>query len=145
MQATAAGKVELTEAQIIVSGGRGLKGPENFHLVEELAAALGAAVGASRAVVDAGWVDHQLPGRADGQDGVADALRRGRDQRRHPAPGRHVVVEGDRGHQQGRRTRPIFKVANYGLVGDVFEILPKLTAAAKDVRKPAQRRRRRCA
>ena len=58
MQATAAGKVELTEAQTVVSGGRGLKGPENFHLIEELAAALGAAVGASRAVVDAGWVDH---------------------------------------------------------------------------------------
>ena len=57
--AASAGKVELTEAQIIVSGGRGLKGPENFHLVESLAAAFGAAVGASRAVVDAGWVDHQ--------------------------------------------------------------------------------------
>ncbi len=53
VQASGAGKVELTEAQIIVSGGRGLKGPENFHLVEELASALGAAVGASRAVVDA--------------------------------------------------------------------------------------------
>src|SRR5512139_2137762 len=60
VKATAQGKVQLTEAQIIVSGGRGLKGPENFHLVEGLAEAMGAAVGASRAVVDAGWVDHQL-------------------------------------------------------------------------------------
>ena len=56
----AAGNVELTEAQIVVSGGRGLKGPEHFHLVEDLAEAMGAAVGASRAVVDAGWVDHQI-------------------------------------------------------------------------------------
>jgi electron transfer flavoprotein alpha subunit len=52
-------KIELSEAQVIVSGGRGLKGPENFHLVQSLADAFGAAVGASRAVVDAGWVDHQ--------------------------------------------------------------------------------------
>ena len=59
-ETTAKGKIELTEAQIIVSGGRGLKGAEHFHLVEELAAAMGAAVGASRAVVDAGWVDHQF-------------------------------------------------------------------------------------
>src|SRR5439155_4391351 len=59
VHAAAAGKVELSEAQIIVSGGRGLKGPENFHLIQGLADALGAAVGASRAVVDAGWVDHQ--------------------------------------------------------------------------------------
>jgi len=52
--------VELTEAEIVVSGGRGLKGPENFHLVGDLAKALGAAMGASRAVVDAGWIDHQF-------------------------------------------------------------------------------------
>ncbi|MGF2075812.1 FAD-binding protein, partial [Enterococcus casseliflavus] len=60
VSARAQGKLELSEAQIIVSGGRGLKGPEHFGLVENLAAALGAAVGASRAIVDAGWVDHHL-------------------------------------------------------------------------------------
>ena len=59
MHKTASDTVELTEAEIIVSGGRGLKGPENFHLITELASALGG-LGASRAIVDAGWVDHQL-------------------------------------------------------------------------------------
>ena len=59
-RAAAQGKVELTEAQIIVSGGRGLKGPEHFSLITDLAEAMGAAAGASRAVVDAGWVDHQM-------------------------------------------------------------------------------------
>jgi electron transfer flavoprotein alpha subunit len=131
----AKGKLDLGEAPIIVSGGRGLRGPENFKLVEDLASAFGnAAVGATRAVTDEGWRPHS---DQIGQTG------------RQVSPQLYVAVgiSGAIQHLAGMRTArtivainkdaeaPIFKVADYGIVGDVFEVVPALTAAIRDAKK----------
>ncbi len=128
----AEGKLDVTEAEFIVSGGRGMQGPENWHLIENLAEVLGAATGASRAVVDAGWRDH---GEQVGQTGKT------------VSPSLYIAcgISGAIQHQAGMTSSknivainkdpeaPIFKIADYGIVGDVHEVLPKLTEELKKV------------
>jgi electron transfer flavoprotein alpha subunit len=127
------GEVPLTEAEIVVSAGRGMKGPENWGMIEELAKSLHAATACSRPVADANWRPHN---EHVGQTGIAIA------------PNLYIAVgiSGAIQHLAGvNRSKvivvinkdpeaPFFKAADYGIVGDAFEIVPKFTAAVKKMK-----------
>jgi electron transfer flavoprotein alpha subunit len=127
------GEIPLSEAELVVSGGRGLKGPENWGMIEELAKLLGAATACSRAVADAGWRPHH---EHVGQTGLAIA----------PNMYMAIAISGAIQHLAGvNRSKvivvinkdpeaPFFKAADYGIVGDAFEVVPKMIQAVKKLK-----------
>ena len=126
----ASDKISLPEADLVVSAGRGMKGPENWHLIEELAESLGEATACSKPVSDAGWRPHE---EHVGQTGIS------------VSPNLYIAVgiSGAIQHLAGVSSSktivvinkdpeaPFFKVADYGIVGDAMEVVPQLTAAMK--------------
>ncbi|WP_212004203.1 electron transfer flavoprotein subunit alpha/FixB family protein [Chitinophaga sp. HK235] len=127
---TVSGDIPLTEAEIIVSGGRGMKGPENWGMLEDLAKALGAATASSRPVADSGWRPHHEHVGQTGLTvrpnlyiaiGISGAI-----QHLAGVNGSKVIVVVNKDPEA-----PFFKAADYGIVGDAFEVVPKLTEAVK--------------
>jgi electron transfer flavoprotein alpha subunit len=131
-----AARPELSEASIVVSGGRGVGGPEGFGVVEALADALGAAVGASRAVTDAGWYPHEFQVGQTGKT-VSPQL--------YVAAGISGAIQHRAGMQTSKtilvvnkdRDAPLFEIADFGVVGDLHEVLPQLTAEIEKRRSQA--------
>src|SRR5262249_6345684 len=120
----------IEDADVVIAGGRGLGGPENFTLVEDLAKALGGAVGATRAVVDAGWYPYSAQGRQTGKTlspqlyiacGISGAI-----QHKVGMQGSSVIVAINKDPNA-----PIFEFADLGVVGDVHQVVPKLTDLVK--------------
>ena len=127
------GSVPLAEAELVVSGGRGLKGPENWHILEDLASAFGAALACSRPVADSHWrPHHEHVGQTGGTIrpnlyvavGISGAI-----QHLAGVNGSKIIVVINKDPEA-----PFFKAADYGIVGDALEVLPKLTAAVKKFR-----------
>ncbi len=124
------GKIPLTEAEVVVSGGRGLKGPENWHLIENLAETLGAATACSKPVSDMHWRTHD---EHVGQTGITIKPNlyiavgiSGAIQHLAGVSGSKVIVAINTDKEA-----PFFKIADYGIVGDAFEVLPQLNNAIK--------------
>jgi electron transfer flavoprotein alpha subunit len=134
LEAGEAEVADLTEADIIVSGGRAMQGPENFEILRKLCKALGATLGASRAAVDAGWIDHS---HQVGQTGKVV----------NPTLYFAIGISGAIQHLAGMsssktivainkdKEAPIFKIASYGIVGDLYQIVPALTEEVEKIRK----------
>jgi len=127
------GEISLPDAEIVVSGGRGLKGPENWHIIEDLANALGAATACSRPVADIGWRPHH---EHVGQTGILIRPNL------YIAIGISGAIQHLAGVNQSKvivvinkdPEAPFFKAADYGIVGDAFEVVPKITEAIKKIK-----------